>query len=151
MRTDCQILTRRHRMARQDWCRRHLYFRHAGYDLILFSNECLFNLSHADGRERVYRRLGEHFADAWVIERDCFGGGSILVWGRIKGGNKTRLIVTHGNINARTYINDVLAVEALLFIQFHGPNVTLIHNNAHPHSATITRPFLVTNNVNVLD
>ena len=66
------------------------------------------------------------------------------------GGNKTCLVVIHGNINAQTYINDVLDVEALPFIQFHGPNVTFIHHDARPYSAAITRQFLVTNNVNVL-
>ena len=59
-----QILTRRHGTARRDWCRRHLHFRRADWDSILFSDECQFNLSHADGRERVYRRRGERFADA---------------------------------------------------------------------------------------
>ena len=49
------------RPARRDWCRRHLHFRRADWDFILFSNECWFNLSHADGRERVYRRRGERF------------------------------------------------------------------------------------------
>ena len=67
------------------------------------------------------------------------------------GGNHTRLIVVNGNINAQTYINDVLAVEALPFIQFRCPNVTFMHDNARPHSAAITRQFLATNTVNVLD
>ena len=70
---------------------------------------------------RVYRRRGERFADACIIEWDRFGGGSVLIWGRIIEGNKTRLIVINGNITAQTYINDVLAVEPLPFIQFHGP------------------------------
>ena len=56
-----------------------------------------------------------------------------------------------GNINAQTYINDVRAVEALPFIQFHVPNVTFMHHNARPHSAAVTRQFLTTSNVNVLD
>ena len=73
-----------------------------------------------------------------------FGGGSVLVWGRIMVGNKIRLIVINGNINAQTYINDVLAVEALLSIQFHGPNVTFMHDNTRPHLAAITRQFLAT-------
>ena len=94
---------------------------------------------------------GERFADACVIERDRFGGGSVLVWGRIMGGNKTRLIVINGNINAQTYINDVLAVEDLPFIQFHGPNVTFMRDNSPPHSAAITRQFLAISNVSVLD
>ena len=78
-----QILTRRYRMARPDWCRRHLHFRRADLDLILFSDECRFNLNHADGRGRVYRRRGVRFADACVIERDRFGGGSVLASGGI--------------------------------------------------------------------
>ena len=46
-----QILTRRHRTARRDWCRCHLHFRRADWDLILFSDNCRFNVSHADPRE----------------------------------------------------------------------------------------------------
>ena len=42
-------------------------------------------------------------------------------------------------------------MEALPFIQFHGPNVTFMHDNARPHLAAITSQFLATNNVNVLD
>ena len=51
------------------------------------------------------------------------------------GGNKNCLIVINGNINAQTCINDVLAVGTLPFIQFHGPNITFTHDNAHAHSA----------------
>ena len=65
-------------------------------------------------------------------------GGSVLVWGGIMGGNKTHLIFINRNINAQNYINDVIGVEALPFIQFHGPNGTFMHDNARPHSATIT-------------
>ena len=68
------------------------------------------------------------------------------------GGYKTRSIVINGNINAQTYTNDVLAVEFLPFIQFHGLlNVTFMHDNARPRSVATTRQFLATNNVNVLD
>ena len=74
-----QILTPRYRTARRDWCRRHLHFRRAYWELILFSDECRFNHSHADRRERLYRRRGERFADACVIKRDRFRGGSVLV------------------------------------------------------------------------
>jgi ABC-type cobalamin/Fe3+-siderophores transport system ATPase subunit len=67
------------------------------------------------------------------------------------GGNKTRLNVINGNINAQTYINNVIAVEALPFIQLRGQNVTFMHDNARPHTAAITRQFLATNSVNILD
>ena len=89
----------------------HLHFQHADWDLILFFNKCQFNLSHVYGCERVNRLREEGFANVCIIERDCFGGGLVLVWGGIMGGNKTRLTVINGNMNAHTYINDVLAVE----------------------------------------
>ena len=95
---------------------------HADWDLILFSSEHQFNLSRANGCERVYPPKGENFVNACVIERNGFGGCSVLVWGGIMGGNKIGLIIINGNIHTQTYINDVLAVEALPFIQFHGPN-----------------------------
>ena len=75
-------------MARQDWC--HLHFRRADWDLILFSDECRFNLSHAEGGEKVYRCRVERFANAFVNEWDHFGGVS----GGISGGNKTCLMET---------------------------------------------------------
>ena len=62
-----------------------MHFRRADWDSILFSDESRFNLTHANGGERVYRRRGKRFADACVIEWDCFGGGSVLVWGGIMG------------------------------------------------------------------
>ena len=64
---------------------------------------------------------GERFPDACVIERDRFGGVSVLVWGGIMGCIKTCLIVIYANINAQTYINDVLTVKALPFIHFNDP------------------------------
>ena len=46
-------------------------------------DESRFNLSHHDGRRQVFRRKGERFADCCVVERDGFGGGSVMVWGGI--------------------------------------------------------------------
>ena len=51
-----QILTRPHRTARWDWCYYHLHFQCADWYLILFSDECRFNLSHADAREFIVVR-----------------------------------------------------------------------------------------------
>ena len=56
-------------------------------------------------------------------------------------GHKTRLIVIAGNINAQTYVNNVLQPEVVPFVQRHGPNVTLMHDNARPHTAALTRRF----------
>jgi hypothetical protein len=55
---------------------------------VFFTDESRFTLFRPDDRRR-----GEHFADACVLERDRFGGGSVMVWGGISHGLKSPLIV----------------------------------------------------------
>ena len=77
-----QVLTARHQAARLQWAQRHFRRGRQQWAWVLFSDESRFNLSHHDGRIRVFRRRGERFADNRLIERDRFGGGSVMVWVR---------------------------------------------------------------------
>ena len=61
-----------------------------------------------DGRRRVYRRRGERFADACVLERDRFGGGSVMVWGGIYHVLKSPLIVIAGNLTGVRYRDEII-------------------------------------------
>ena len=144
-----QVLTARHRAARLQWAQRHFRFGRQQCVRVLFSDESRFNLSHHDGPYRVFRRRGERFADNCLIERDRFGGGSVMVWGGIMCRRKTNLIVVQGILNAQGYINQILQPEAVSFLQRHGPAI-LMHVNARPHVARICRQFINRNNVNVL-
>ena len=74
-------LLQRHRATRRDWCTRHVRWQRAQWSSVLFSDESRFALRFSDGRERVYRRPGERFADVNVNQRLPFGGGSVMVWG----------------------------------------------------------------------
>ena len=132
-----QVLTARHRAACLKWAQRHFRWGRQQWDRVLFSDESRFNLSHHDGRILVFSR-GERFADNCLIERDRFGGGSVMVWGGIMGRRKTNLIVVQGNLNAQGYINQILQPEAVPFLQRHGPAI-LMHDNARPHVARIYR------------
>jgi len=49
------ILTLRHRHARIGSARAHRHWRRRDCNAVLFSDESRYNLSHADGRARVYR------------------------------------------------------------------------------------------------
>ena len=88
-----KCLTARHRAARLKWAQPHFRWGRQQWARVLFSDESRFNLSHHDGRIRVFRRIGERFADNCLIERDRFGGGSVMVCGGIMGRRKTSLIV----------------------------------------------------------
>ena len=105
-----QVLTVRHEAVRSQWAQRHFRWEGGQQQLtrVLFSDKSRFNLSHHDGRIRFFRRRGEHFADNCSIERDRFGGGSVMVWGGIMGRRKTILIVVQGNFNAQGHFNQIL-------------------------------------------
>ena len=65
-----KVLTARHWAVRLQWAQRHFCSGRQQWARVLFSDESRFNLSHHDGRIRVFRRRGEHFADNCLIERD---------------------------------------------------------------------------------
>ena len=66
----------------------------------MFSDESLFK---ADGRQRVYRRQGEHVAGNCVQDVHAFGGCGVMVWGGICGDLKTRLVIIQGNLTTQRY------------------------------------------------
>ena len=72
-----------------------------------------------------------------------------MVWGGIMGRRKTNLIVVQGNLNAQSYINQILQPESVPFLQRH-EHAILMHDNARPRVARICRQFLNRNNVNAL-
>ena len=96
------VLLQRHRQPRLQWCRQHLRFRRVDWNNVLFSDESRFHLNSSDGRARVYRRIGERYADPCIVQRQHFGGGSVMVWGGISFRGRTKLVVVRGNSKGRT-------------------------------------------------
>jgi transposase len=80
----CPIVLHMNRAARLTWCRRHLRFRKQYWDNILFTGESRFHLDMRDARSQVYRRVGERYAHACVIQRRYISGCSVMVWGGVK-------------------------------------------------------------------
>ena len=93
----------RHRAARLQWGRTRLRWNYNTRKNILFSDESRLCLKLSDGRVRVYRRRGERFSDACVLETNRFGGGSVMIWGGISHVERTDLKVIDGNLNAARY------------------------------------------------
>ena len=87
-----------------------------------------------DGRSRVYRRVGERYADACVIQRRYFSGCSAMVWGEIKERGRTLLVVDAGYLTGRRYV--------IPFIQAQANNVTFQQDNARPHIVRVVRDYM---------
>ena len=108
-------LTQARRLRRMAWLTAHAprLFPMRQWRRVLFTDESRFTLYRADNRRRVYRRREERFADACVVERDRFGGGSVIVWGGIAHGIKSQLIIVAGNMTAVRYRDEILRPVAV--------------------------------------
>ena len=103
-----------------------------------------FTLFCPDGRRR-----GERFADAFVLERDRFGGGSVMVWGGISHGLKSPLIVIAGHLTGVIYSDEIIRPVAVPFVQQH--HIVFQQDNARSHVARVCQDFLANYNINPLD
>ena len=83
------ILTRRHRADRLAWAQHNIRRPRAEWRSTMFSDESRFNVSFADRRIHIWRRPGERYADACVVQHDRYGGGSVHVWWGFSYGHRT--------------------------------------------------------------
>ena len=144
------ILTHRHRVNRLRWCRNHVRQPRIWWRNVVFTDETRFNISHSDGRQRVYRRLGERYARNCIVERNRFGGGSVMIWGGITARHRTHLVVVQGNLTGVGYRDQILRPVVIPFLQRHGLGLTFQQDNARPHTARVAMDFLPHNNVMLL-
>lgn len=144
------MLTRRHRQLRREWTGQHARWIQVQWNSVLFTDESRFCLRRGDGRERVYRRRGERFADACVRQVDRFGGGSVMVWGGITFNNRTDLVFVDGNLTAQRYCDEILAPVVVPFFDVNRRVTLLQQDNARCHSARLTTEFLQQANIEVL-
>lgn len=143
---DLTAVRRRNRLL---WANAHVRWPLARWRRVLFTDESRFQLYRADGRQRVWRRVGERFADANVVRRVAHGGGGIMVWSGISYGHRTPLHFIEGNLNALRYRDEILTPTVVPFVRQH--DVTFQHDNARPHVARICMQFLEAEHIPVLD
>ena len=114
-------------MARAEWAN------------VWFTDESRFHLYNSDGRWRVYRRRGERLNDACIVQREQYGGGSVMVWAGASLHTKTDLVVVRGNLNAVRYQQDFLVPVAIPHLQAAGRDM---QDGAPAHIARTTQNLL---------
>ncbi len=94
------LLTPIRRRNRHTWCQRHRRCTQRQWNGVLFSDESRFCVDGSDGRDRVWRRRGERYADCCIRQSDRWGGQSVMMWAGISFRHRTPLVVIGGNLNA---------------------------------------------------
>lgn len=143
-------LTPQRRRVRMAWLTQHRpnLFPLRQWRNVMFSDESRYLLYRSDGRQRVYRRVGERFRDNCLAEVDRFGGGGLMVWAGISHGHRTPLVFIDGRLTAQRYVDVILRPVVVPFVRQH--NVTFQQDNARAHVARLSMAFLQQNNVDVL-
>jgi transposase len=136
-------LTQEHRRRRLAWAQNHVNWTVADWTPVLFSDESRFCLDHIDGRARVWRRPGDRYQDACIVQHDRYGGGSLMVWGGISMAGRTDLLVLQqGSMTAQRYRDEVIDVHVRPYAGAIGDDFILMDDNAPPHRARIVQQYL---------
>ena len=79
-------LTAVRRRNRLQWANAHLRWPLARWKSVLFTDESWFQLFREDGRQRLWRSVGERFADVSVVNSVPHGAGGVMIWAGISYG-----------------------------------------------------------------
>ncbi|GFS89302.1 transposable element Tcb2 transposase [Trichonephila clavipes] len=89
----CVPLTRQHRTARLQWCRKHHNWTEQDWACVLFSDESRFSLSSDCRRQLIWRESGTAYRPENIQEKDRYPTCSIMVGAGIIINGRTRLHV----------------------------------------------------------
>ncbi len=112
-------LTAVRRCNRLERANAHIRWRLALWRGVLFMDESRFSLYRADGRQRVWRRVGERFAEVNVVDQVAHGGGGVMVWAGVCYGQRAQVHFIDGILNAQRYRDEILRPIVVPFIHDH--------------------------------
>ncbi len=90
-----------------EWAIAHIWWRLALWRGVLFTDESRFSLYRADGRQHVWCRVGERFAEVNVVDRVAHGGGGGYGMGKRMLWTTNTGAFIDGILNAQRYCDKI--------------------------------------------
>ena len=149
-------LSPQNRAARLAFARNHINWRQNNWRRVLFTDEVRFCIDPDDRRIRIWRGVGERYNQANIVQRDRWGGESVMVWGAIGFNQQVGPVVFNFRdgapgigVTAQRYVAQIVRPHLVPFFQ-QNANHILMQDNATAHTARVTRNALGQNNINLL-
>ncbi|GFY11478.1 transposable element Tcb2 transposase [Trichonephila clavipes] len=115
-------------------------------------DESRFSLSSDSHRILIWRERGSRNHPSNIIERDRYGGHSVLVWGSIMLGSRTDLhIFDAGSVNGTRYCNEILLPYVRLFRGAMGLQFLFMDDKAPCHCTVAAEQFLESEDIERMD
>ncbi|GFW02647.1 transposable element Tc3 transposase [Trichonephila clavipes] len=141
-----------HRRRRSLWCWEPRNWRDNEWGRVLFTDESRFSLSSDSHCILIWRERGSHNHPSNIIERDRYGGCSVLVWGGIMLGSRTDLhIFDAGSVNGTRYCNEILLPYVRLFRGAMGLQFLFMDDNAPCHRTVAAEQLLESEDIERMD
>ena len=120
---------------------------------IIWSDETKINRIGSDGKQWVWKQVGQGLIDREVQGTVKFGGGNIMVWGCMGWEGVGRLAEVEGKMNADQYVS-ILEDNLLPSMEesgFSAEDVIFQQDNDPKHTSRKATKWFEDNNINVLD
>lgn len=144
------VINRANRRARRLWAQEHVRWMVNDWRNVLFTDESRYGMYPDSRRSRVWREPGNVQRLRFAQETHRYRGGTIMVWGGIRLGGRTDLVLLEGSMTGVMYRDRILQPIVLSHAESFGPAFTLMHDNARPHTSRVAMQFLEENNIHVL-
>nr|KAF6310699.1 hypothetical protein mMyoMyo1_008757 [Myotis myotis] len=108
----------------------------------MWSDESCFQLHHADGRVRIWRKQHERMCSTCMSTTLQAGGGSVMVWGMFSWPDLGPLICVEQHLNSTTYLSIIAdqVYPIMLMVYLNGDGF-FQQENAPCHGACIVQEW----------
>jgi hypothetical protein len=87
----------------------------SGNGIVLFTDEFRFHVDFANGCARVWSGRIERFYPGYIIQRDRYCRGSVMIWCGISHNGKTKRVTVNGTPNSQSYCEGIVVPEIVAF------------------------------------